>query len=78
MFSKLAGKVNFSERKFEEITSFKEPKSRRYIWENVYFGVIIFAFRFPQEIKGFYQSSLRNKADFRDIMNVSPNILTKN
>ena len=27
---------------------------------------------------GFYQSSLGNEIDFTDIMNVSPNILTKN
>ena len=29
-------------------------------------------------MKGFYQSSLGNEIDFRDIMNVSPNILAKN
>ena len=29
-------------------------------------------------IKGFYQSSLRNEVDFRDLMNVSLNILAKN
>ena len=28
-----------------------------------------------REIKSFYQSSLENEVDFRDIMNVSPNIL---
>ena len=28
--------------------------------------------------KGFYQSSLGNEVDFRDIMSVSPNILAKN
>ena len=33
---------------------------------------------FAWEIKGFYQSSLGNEVDFRDIMNVSPNILAKN
>ena len=33
---------------------------------------------FVREIKEFYQSSLRNEVDFRDIMNVSPNILAKN
>ena len=33
---------------------------------------------FFREIKGFYQSSLGNKVDFRDIMNVSQNILAKN
>ena len=32
---------------------------------------------FAREIKGFYQSSLENEVDFRDIMNVSPNILDK-
>ena len=33
---------------------------------------------FAREIKGFYQSSLANEIDFRDIMNASPNILVKN
>ena len=33
---------------------------------------------FSQEIKGFFQSSFGNKVDFRDIRNVSPNILAKN
>ena len=33
---------------------------------------------FAREIKGFYQSFLGNEVDFRDIMNVSPNILAKN
>ena len=33
---------------------------------------------FAREIKGFYQSSLGNKVEFRDIMNVSLNILAKN
>ena len=33
---------------------------------------------FAREIKDFYQSSLGNEVDFRDIMNVSPNILAKN
>ena len=32
---------------------------------------------FVREIKGFYQSSLGNEVDFREIMNVSPNILAK-
>ena len=31
-----------------------------------------------REIKGFYQSSVGNEVDFRDIMNVSPNIFAKN
>ena len=33
---------------------------------------------FAWEIKGFYQSSLGNEVDIRDIMNVPPNILAKN
>ena len=65
-------------------------KSKRHIRENVYFGIIIFSCLSPtkqclifllncfvREIKGFYQSSLANEVDFRDIMNVSPNILAK-
>ena len=57
----------------------------------VYSGTIIFSCllstkpslrfllnRFAWDIKGFHQSSLGNKFDFRDIMNVSPNILAKN
>ena len=41
-FSKLVGKVNFSERTFE-CTSFKEEKDTRYIRGNVYFGIIVFS-----------------------------------
>ena len=33
---------------------------------------------FAREIKSFYQSSVGNEVYFRDIMNVSPNILAKN
>ena len=33
---------------------------------------------FALEIKDFYQSSLGNEVDFRDIINFSPNILAKN
>ena len=75
----------------KKCTSFEEQKGTRYIRENVYFGIIIFSCLsstksclgfllncFVREIKGFYQSSLGNEADFRDIMNVSPNILAKN
>ena len=43
MFSKLVEKTDFSERKFEESTSFEEQKGTRYIRENVYFGIIIFS-----------------------------------
>ena len=71
--------------------SFEEQRDTRYIWGNIYFGTIFFSclsstkpclrfilICFAREIKGFYQSSLRNKVDFREIMNVSPNILAKN
>ena len=33
---------------------------------------------FNRVARGFYQSSVRNDVDFRDIMNVSQNILVKN
>ena len=33
---------------------------------------------FAREIKSFYRSSLGNEVDFRDIMNLSPNVLAKN
>ena len=72
-------------------TSFEEQKGTSYIRENNYFGIIIFSCLsstkqdlrflsncFALEIKGFYRSSLGNKVDFRDIMNLSPNILAKN
>ena len=70
-------------------TSFEVQKGTVYIWENIYFGIIIFSCFssaklrfllncFIQEIKDFYQSSLGNEVDFRDITNVSPNILVKN
>ena len=42
-FSKLVEKVNFSERKFEEITSFEEQNGTRYIRGNVYFGITVFS-----------------------------------
>ena len=80
-FSKLVGKVNFSERKFEENVSFQ--KGTRYIRWNVYFGIIVFSclsstkpclrfllICFTREIKGFYQNSLGNEVGFTNIMNV--------
>ena len=89
-FSKLVGKVNFSERKFEEMHQFEEQKGIRYIRENVYFGIIISSCfpsakqclsfllnYFVREIKAFYQSCLENEVEFRDTMNVSPNILAE-
>ena len=73
-------------------TSFEEQKGTSYIQGNVYFGIIIFGCLsttklclrfllncFVWEIKGFYQSSLGNElVDFRDIKNVSSNILAEN
>ena len=60
-------------------------------WEKLTFSKLVFSCLLPTkfclgfllncfawEIKGFYQSSLGNQADFRDIMNVSPNILARN
>ena len=74
----------------KECTNFEEQKGTKYIRENVYFGIIIFSCLssaksclrfllncFAWEIKGFYQSSLGNEVDFRDIINVYPNILAK-
>ena len=90
-FSKLMGKINFLERKFEGMSSFVEQKCTRNIQGNVYFGIIVFScllskklclrlslICFAQVIKGFYQSSLENEVDFRDIMNASPDTLAKN
>ena len=71
--------------------SFEEQKRTRYLRGNVYFGIIVFScllstklclrfllICFDREIEGFYQSSLGNEVDFTDIMNVSPNIMSKN
>ena len=68
----------------KKCTSFEEQKGRRYIRGNFYFGIIVFSCLLPtnlclrflsvcfaREIKSFYQSSLGNEVDFRDIMSVS-------
>ena len=75
----------------KKCTSFEGEKGTRHIQGNVCFGIIVFIFLssskpclgfllicFAREIKCFYQSSLGNNVDFRDIMNVSPSILPKN
>ena len=75
----------------KKCNSFEKQKGTRYIRENVYFGIIVFSCFsstkiflrfllncFVPEIQVFYQSSLGYEVDFRDIMNVSPNILAKN
>ena len=92
MLSKLVRKVNSSEKKFEEMhCSFEEQKDLKYIWGNIYFGIIVFSclsstkvclrfllICFAREINSFYQSSLGNEVDFTNIMNVSPNLFAKN
>ena len=75
----------------KKCTSFEKQKCTRYIRENIYFGIIVFSCLsstkiflrfllncFVREIQVFYQSFLGYEFDFRDIMNVSPNILAKN
>ena len=72
-------------------TSFEEQKGTRYIRENVCFGIIVFSCLSPTkpclrfllncfvtEIKDFHWSSSGNEVDYRNIMNVSQNILAKN
>ena len=84
-------KKNSRKENSTKCTSFEEEKGTRYIREKVYFGIIIFSSLlstkpclrfllncFVWDIKGFYQSSLGNDIDFRDVMNFSPNILAKN
>ena len=74
----------------KKCTIFEEQKGTRYIWGNIYFGVIVFScllsaklclkfllICFTREVKGFSQSSLGNEVDFRDIMNASQKILAK-
>ena len=88
MFSKL----RFSRKEnLKKSASFEEQKGTSYIRGNVYFDIIVFSCLsstewclrflldcFVREIKGFYQSSLRNEVDSRDIINVSSNILANN
>ena len=75
----------------KKCTSLEEQKGTRYIWGNIHFGIIVFTCLsstkpclrflltcFARETKGFYHSSLGNEVDFRNIMNVSLNILAKN
>ena len=91
MLPKLVRKEKFSERKFEEIAlALKSKKVQGIFRETFILALLSSAFInlqnhvsdfllicFSQEIKGFYQSSLGNEFDFRDIMNASPNILAK-
>ena len=81
----------FSERKFEEMHQLWRAKGKRNIRGNVYICIIVFnclsstkhCLRFllncfVREIKVFYQRSVGKEVDFRNIMNVSLNILAKN
>ena len=69
---------------------FEEQKGIKYTWDNVYFDIIVFSslrstkpcirflfICFAREIKGVHQSSLGNDVDFRDRMNITPNIVAK-
>ena len=84
-FSKLVGKVNFSERKFEEMHQLWRAKRHKAYSGKRFFGIMVFSclsstkpclrfllICFVREIKGFYQSSLENEVDFRDITNIPP------
>ena len=74
----------------KKCTRYEKQKGTRYIRRTVGFGIVFsclsctklclrfFKICFARELKGFYQSSLGNDVDFRDIRNVSPNILAKN
>ena len=81
MFSKLVGKVSFSEIEFQEMQG---QKGTRDIQGIACFSIIVFSclssakwcFRFFKFV--LLRSSLGNEVDFRDLMNVSPNILAKN
>ena len=76
----------------KKCNNFEEQKNgTKYIRGNVYIDIIVFSCFssikpclrfllncFVREMKGFYQSSFGNEVDFRDIMNVSLNILAEN
>ena len=74
----------------KKCTSFKELKGTSHIRGNVYFDITVLGFLsstkaclrfylicFAREIEGFYQSSIADEFDFRDIMDVSSNIAKK-
>ena len=91
-FSKLVGKVNFSENFFLRNAIALNSKKVQGIFGETFIlaslsSVVFhlqnrvsafFQFAFAQEIKDFHQSSLGDEVDFREIINVSPNILAKN
>ena len=81
MFSKLrfSRKENLKKCTNEQKgNALNEQKDTRYIWGNVYFGIIIISclsytkpclkfllIYFAREIKDFYQSSFRNEVDLK-------------
>ena len=84
-------KLWFSPKENLKCVNFEEQKGTSYSRGDVYIGFIVFSCLssakaclrfllngFVREIKGFYQSSFGNEVDFRDIMNVSPNIFAEN
>ena len=88
-FSKLAKNVNFSERKFEEMRYLWRAKRYKvYSGSNIwhYYLQLSFVYKTVSSIsfKLFclgdkrFLSEFLIKVDFRDIMNVSPNILAEN
>ena len=83
-------KYIYRKENLKKCTSFEDQKGTRHIRGNMYFGINCLQLSFitkqcprflliyfAREIQGFYQSFLENQVDFRDIMNVSPNILAK-
>ena len=71
---------------FKKWTSFEEQKSTRYIWGNVYFDINVFSCLLSTKLCLRFLlicfaretgSSIGLEVDFRDIMNVSLNILAK-
>ena len=68
----------------KKCTTYVEQKGVRYIRGKAYFGIIVFSCLLSTKpclrflLICFYQSFLGNEVDFRDTMNVSPNILAKN
>ena len=87
----LFSKLRFSRKEnLKKCTNFEEQIGTRYIRRNIYIGIIVFSCLsstkvclrflincFVREVKDFCQSSFGNEVGFRDIMNVSLNLLTK-
>ena len=78
-------KLTFSKLQFLSERKFEKQKGTRYLRGNVCFSITVFSclsstkpclrfllICFVREIKGFYQSSLENEVDFRDITNIPP------